>query len=42
MVYGKERTVEVGKYLNVWKQEVGVWKIQSDIWNTNAPAAPDD
>ena len=42
MVYGRERTVEVGKYLNVWKQEDGVWKIQSNIWNTYAPAVPDD
>ncbi len=40
MVYGKERTIEVGKYLNVWKQEDGVWKIQTNIWNTNAAAAP--
>ena len=42
MVYGKERTVEVGKYLNVWTQEDGAWKILSSIWNTNTPATPDD
>jgi len=40
MVYGKDRVVETGKYLNVWKQEDGVWKIQTNIWNTNAPATP--
>ena len=37
MVYGKEKTVEKGKYLNVWKKEGGIWKIYSNIWNTNAP-----
>lgn len=37
MVYGKEKTRETGKYLNVWKKEKGVWKIYSNIWNTNAP-----
>jgi ketosteroid isomerase-like protein len=40
MVYGKEKTREKGKYVNVWKKEDGVWKIYSNIWNTNAPAAP--
>lgn len=40
MIYGKEKTVEKGKYLNVWKKEDGTWKIYSNIWNTNAPAAP--
>ena len=40
MVYGKDKTRETGKYLNVWKKEEGVWKIYSNIWNTNAPAAP--
>ena len=40
MVYGKEKTVEKGKYVNVWKKEDGSWKIYSNIWNTNAPAAP--
>jgi ketosteroid isomerase-like protein len=27
------------KYLNVWKKEGGTWKIYSNIWNANAPAA---
>ncbi len=40
MVYGKEKTMEKGKYVNVWKKEDGVWKIYSNIWNTNAPAVP--
>ncbi len=42
MVYGKDRTVEVGKSPNVWKQDDGIWKIRSNIWDTNVPAAPDD
>lgn len=37
MVYGKEKVVEQGKYLNVWKKVDGDWKIYSNIWNTNAP-----
>ena len=37
MVYGKDKTTERGKYLNVWKQEDGTWKIYSNIWNTNGP-----
>ena len=41
MVYGPDKTRETGKYLNVWKKEAGVWKIYSNIWNTNAPAAPE-
>jgi ketosteroid isomerase-like protein len=35
MVYGREKTVERGKYLNVWKKEGGTWKIYSNIWNTD-------
>ncbi len=37
LVYGKEHVREVGKYLDVWKKEGGDWKIQTNIWNTNAP-----
>jgi uncharacterized protein (TIGR02246 family) len=40
MVYGKEKILEKGKYVNVWRKEDGTWKICSNIWNTNAPAAP--
>jgi ketosteroid isomerase-like protein len=40
MVYGKDKTTEKGKYLNVWKQEGGTWKIYSNVWNTNAPPTP--
>lgn len=27
-----------GKYIVVWKNDHGVWKLQIDIWNTDAPA----
>jgi len=35
MKYGKDNTVEKGKYLNVWKKVDGEWKIYSNMWNTN-------
>jgi len=38
MVYGPEKTRETGTYVNIWKQEDGVWKISTNIWNTNTPA----
>ncbi len=27
-----------GKYVVLWKEEEGVWKLHADIWNTDAPA----
>jgi uncharacterized protein (TIGR02246 family) len=27
-----------GKYLVVWKNDHGAWKLQIDIWNTDTPA----
>lgn len=29
--------MEKGKYLNVWKNVDGEWKIYLNIWNANAP-----
>lgn len=29
---------DVGKYVVVWKNDGGRWKLHIDIWNTNAPA----
>ena len=40
--YGKDNTIEMGKYLNVWKQVNGDWKIYSNMWNTSMPLAPAD
>ena len=30
--------IDIGKYLVVWKNDGGGWKIQRDIWNTSMPA----
>jgi uncharacterized protein (TIGR02246 family) len=31
-------TVDRGKYLVVWKNERGAWKLRRDIWTTSQPA----
>jgi ketosteroid isomerase-like protein len=33
-------SVEKGKYIVVWKEENGKWKMHRDIWNSDAPAPP--
>jgi ketosteroid isomerase-like protein len=33
------QTLDKGKYLVVWKQEGGTWKLHRDIWTTSMPAA---
>ncbi|MBC8155035.1 MAG: DUF4440 domain-containing protein [Bacteroidetes bacterium] len=39
-LYGADDTqLDVGKYLVVWKQEDGHWKLHQDIFNTSIPAA---
>jgi len=40
MTYGADKVTERGKYLNVWKQEDGAWKIRANIWNTNSAPVP--
>jgi len=35
---GQEAVEDLGKYLVIWKQEDGVWKLHIDIWNTSLPA----
>lgn len=38
-MYGdKNKTLDKGKYIVVWKQENGQWKMYRDIWNTSMPA----
>ena len=39
MTYGKENTVDKGKFINIWKKVNNDWKLYSNIWNTNAPVA---
>jgi hypothetical protein len=36
LTYG-EGVTERGKYVNVWKQVNGNWRIQANIWNTDPP-----
>src|SRR4051812_46478296 len=31
------KIIEKGKYVDVWKQENGEWKLWRDIWNTDRP-----
>jgi len=40
MVYGPDKTRETGSYVNIWKQEEGVWKIYTNMWNTDTPPTP--
>lgn len=40
VTYGADPVTERGKYLNVWRQVDGHWKIQSNMWNLDAPAPP--
>ena len=32
-------TADSGKYLVVWKNDGGSWKLHRDIWTTSQPAA---
>jgi ketosteroid isomerase-like protein len=32
------KTLDEGKYIVLWKQEDGKWKLYRDIWNSNMPA----
>ena len=36
---GAGQELDRGKYLVVWKQDGGQWKLHRDIWNTSVPAA---
>ena len=40
VTYGPAHVTERGKYLNVWTQVNGRWKIKANMWNTDAPAPP--
>lgn len=42
VTWGAEPVTERGKYLNVWQKVDGEWKIRSNMWNVDAPAAPSD
>ncbi|WP_303310026.1 SgcJ/EcaC family oxidoreductase [Hymenobacter sp. BT730] len=36
---GNGQQIDQGKYMVVWKEQGGQWKLHQDIWNTNIPAA---
>ncbi|MDQ1558552.1 MAG: hypothetical protein QOD32_1612 [Pyrinomonadaceae bacterium] len=36
---GGERVEQSGKYIVLWKNDGGTWKIHADIWNADAPVA---
>ena len=38
VTFGPAHVTERGKYLNVWTQVDGSWKIKANMWNTDAPA----
>lgn len=40
MSYGKDSTVEKGKFINIWKKVDGDWKLYSNIWNSSMPLPP--
>ena len=33
-----DQQVDQGKYLVVWKEETGQWKLHHEIWNTSRPS----
>jgi ketosteroid isomerase-like protein len=33
------QVADAGKYLVIWKQEIGAWKLHRDVWTTSRPAA---
>jgi len=33
-----EKPLDEGKYLVVWKEQLGRWKLHQDIWNSSLPA----
>lgn len=33
-------SIDKGKYIVIWKEENGQWKMHRDIWNTDMPAPP--
>ena len=40
MFVGDKVSAEKGKFIVVWKEENGKWKMHRDIWNSDAPPPP--
>lgn len=36
---GEGQMIDQGKYIVIWKQENGAWKLYRDIWNSSMPAS---
>ena len=36
---GKGGSFNIGKFIALWKQESGSWKLYQEIWNSNNPPA---
>ena len=34
-----DKELDKGKFIAIWKEEDGVWKVQSEIWNSDTPRA---
>ncbi|MBP6430139.1 MAG: nuclear transport factor 2 family protein [Ferruginibacter sp.] len=39
MFADKGVSIDKGKFIVMWKEENGKWKMHRDVWNTNLPAA---
>ncbi len=39
-VMGKSGSLDKGKYIELWKEENGEWKLFRDIWNSSIPMPP--
>lgn len=37
---GKGGSIDKGKFIALWKQEEGKWKLYREIWNTDMPPPP--
>jgi ketosteroid isomerase-like protein len=38
VLYGRNgKVIDIGKYVVIWKQQHGQWKIHRDIWTSNLP-----
>lgn len=38
LLYGRNgKVIDVGKYVVIWKEQGGQWKIHRDIWTSNLP-----
>ncbi len=42
MSFGADSIVDKGKYMNVWKQEDGKWKMFRNMWNSSLPLTPSE